>query len=219
VLARCEAQPTGELACATKGGNAPDRADERGRGQQSDARNLEEPLDGRVVLRDRTELSLDADDARFHRPRVFVHTGHCDRQLRGQLLNHGRHCGQGRVGARRERDTVFPEEAAQRIDPRRSRRHPLLADAVQRDDFLLCGRLHRHWRNVPGAHRIEERIDVRPIRLVAPQVRLHIPHREQRHAVPVALRDPPPMMCRAAGFHHHVSRGVFGEKAGRTAAD
>jgi hypothetical protein len=71
---------------------------------------------------------------------------------------------------------------------------------------------------VSGANRIEQGIDIGAIRLVATQIRFHIPHREQRHAVSMTLCDATPMVRRPARFHHHVCRWVLSEEASELSA-
>lgn len=108
---------------------------------------------------------------------------------------------------------MFPKDATEGIHACRPRRHPLIANAVQRDDLLLSDRFHMHRGNRAGAHRIQEGVDVGPIRLVAAQVRFHLPDGQQGHAMPVTLRDAAPMMGSATGFHHDVTRRLVRQKA------
>ena len=101
---------------------------------------------------------------------------------------------------------MLAQNPAQGVDPRGPGRDPLLAHAVQRDERLLLDAFHRHARHLARAHRFEDRFGIGAIGLIASHVRAHIRRRDQRHAMPLLLRQPSPVVRHAARFHHDVQR-------------
>src|SRR5215204_3622029 len=53
-------------------------------------------------------------------------------------------------------------------------RHPLLADAVDRDQRLLLDARYRHARHLARTHGFEDRFGIGPIGLVATDVRAYV---------------------------------------------
>ena len=105
------------------------------------------------------------------------------------------------------------QQTPQGIDARRARRHPLLADPVQPDQGLLLRPLDRHGGNPLHARRVHQRLGIGAVGLVPADERTHVVGRQQRHPVPVLLSEAPPVVRRAARFHHDPARPALRQKA------
>ena len=99
------------------------------------------------------------------------------------------------------------QKSAQRIDAGGTASHPVAANAVQRQQFLLGDGFRNDGVNVRVAHRFEERGRIRLIGLpMGDHVRTHALRRQQRHPMAGRLGHARPMMRCAAGFHHDMGR-------------
>ncbi|PYR41487.1 MAG: hypothetical protein DMF93_08190, partial [Acidobacteria bacterium] len=106
--------------------------------------------------------------------------------------------GQDRPRAPRDRDALFQQQPTHRIEARRARRHPLRAQAMERQDLLLGHRFHRDVRNVATPQGLEQCLGIGPIGLVASHIRPDVLTRQQRDAMAGCLRGSRPIMRRAA---------------------
>jgi hypothetical protein len=103
---------------------------------------------------------------------------------------------------------VLLEEPTHRIQACRPRCHPLRADPVERQQFLLADALYRHRSDLSAAHGFKQRLGIRPVRLVPADVGAHVLGRQPRHVMAVRPRDTSPVVRRAARLHHDVYRWV-----------
>jgi hypothetical protein len=185
-----------------------DCCDARGRGEEADPGNLAQPLRDDVVLSEGGELSLDLDDPRFEAANLVNEDREHVPKTEGQgHVGIFEQCGkrpQNGVGAERQVDSLFAEEAADRIQPGSACGHPLIADAVEGEQFLLGGRLHWNGPDAATTKRVEERLGIRAIGLVAAHIGPHVLRGEQRDVVAEVLGGAPPVVCGPAGFQHDV---------------
>jgi hypothetical protein len=110
-------------------------------------------------------------------------------------------------------DAELPAEAAQRVDPGGTRRHPQRAGAVQALEGLLIDRLHPHRDDVGAACRLQQRFGVGRIGLVALDVGAHVRRRQQPDFDAEAAEPARPVVRAAAGFHHDQADRAVGEPA------
>lgn len=75
---------------------------------------------------------------------------------------------------------------------------------MDRLECLLFDGLHRHRTNLAAASGLQERIGVRAVRLVSPDVGSHVLHRQELHPQAACLHPASPIVRRATRFHNHV---------------
>lgn len=78
---------------------------------------------------------------------------------------------------------------------------------------LLLHRLHRHWGKIAIADRLQQRLGIGTIGLVAVAVARHVCRVQQLHLMATPPRLPSPVMRGAARFEQHLGRCMTGQEA------
>jgi hypothetical protein len=107
--------------------------------------------------------------------------------------------------AQRAGNAEFPKHPAPAVDACRAGGHPLRAHAVQCHDRLLRFALDGDAVDSGAAVRLEDRLAVGAIGLVAPAVRCDIMGRDQLHLETEADQQPRPVVGAGAAFHNHAA--------------
>src|SRR5690606_13494734 len=105
-----------------------------------------------------------------------------------------RHRGPDPGGAHRNDDTELAQHAAHQVQCRRAFALELLADAVQRLDALLLGRLQRYGGNVRTTVGLQHPGHVGAVGLVAAHIGPHVPGGDQLHGVALGGQPAAPVM-------------------------
>ena len=216
VFARRQPDPARKLAPAVERMNVTDRADQGGRPQQADAGHGLQQRADRVGGGQLPQLAVELGDAVLQRADFLLHAGQHAPERSGQLRPPTPAALEppARLSSHRAADAGHVlQQTPQGIDARRARRHPLLADPVQPDQGLLLRPLDRHGGNPLHARCVHQRLGIGAVGLVPADERTHVVGRQQRHPVPVLLSEAPPVVRRAARFHHDPARPALRQKA------
>ena len=103
--------------------------------------------------------------------------------------------------------------AADRVDQHGPLSHQELATAVEHQDALTLGALHRHEAHAGPADRLADRRRVRRVILLPTHVRLYVRRRHQPHLVPERADLPRPEVRRRARLDADQARLERAEEA------
>jgi hypothetical protein len=173
---------------------------------------LEDSRGVRISRSERIDAAIDTIDLRIERGDLRQHLAEQRAQcaIECGIVTLLEHAGDAGVRAFGNLDTELPQHAARQIDARGAIALPLLARAVHELNDLLALALDRHRGYVPSTERFEQCLAIRRIGLVAAHVGSNVLRRQQRDAMPQRLQPAPEVMCRAAGFHHHMHERPIG---------
>jgi hypothetical protein len=108
---------------------------------------------------------------------------------------------------------VLSQETTQRIDAGGTGGHPLVANPMERQQFLLRDGFHGHWLEAITAHGVKQAGRIGAVALLASDEGSHVLWGKERDAVASSLSSSRPKVRSATRLHHDVRRGLGTKKS------
>ena len=121
--------------------------------------------------------------------------------------------GFGGIHTERDSEAELAQDATKSIHATLPGTHPLAAQPVQGLDLLSLDGLDRHLSNLGAARSFNERARIGFVRLITPDIGLHVMGRQQAHGVPEGGNSTRPEVSTATGFHDDLAGSKMHEEA------
>ena len=209
VLPGSQTQPADKVTAGGEALNLDHRGAQRGGGERSDAWNLQQSIDDRIVIVQAGELAVDVLAALFERVDLSEQFEQASvQQHRHGNVRAGQRIANGRNGpwrANRDADTKLAQAAAQKVEAPSTGGHPLRAQAMQLLQGLLIDRFDRHGADIRTACCLDQRRGVGRIGLVSPDIGSGVLSRQQHDLVTLTTQPAGVVVSRATGFHNDAA--------------
>ena len=221
-LSGCEAKEAREVTTCGETLDVSYEGDERCGGDQPDAGNREQLLDGRGLLGQKFELLFDCADALLEvsNLQACLSQGQAQwiRQLVLSVLQQSPGLGDYLLRADGQEMAELAQDAPHQVDPGGAIGEPCRTQAMKGGKGLLGNGLDRDGSDRLVSMRFEQALGVGLVGLVATHVGLDLAGRQQEDLVAAALDFPCPEVSTTTGLEQDKSRLVPGKEAQKLGA-